>query len=725
MSFISAALSLAARGFHVFPVVPDSKLPAIDAFPVLASRDPEQIKRWWIDPVMGEEQPYNVGISTSAFGDNAALVVIDIDNKGDKHGDQELLKLELSGLDFPPTFTQLTPTGGRHLVYQSPRAVTQGVNRLAPGLDIRSAGGYIVGEGSELSGRFYSANTLLPAEAPSWLIEKLGVAADKKTAAVVHKPASIDQDAAAKRASDFLSRLAPATAGGRNHAGFAAAAKLKDFGVSETTALYLMASEWKCEPALEGEELAHVVRSAYKYGKDDVGSSAPEVEFSEIGDDDEKLHPFRQINKDFAFVVAGGGSHILWETKGPKNEFRLEHLALQAFHQMHASWHMAIGDGKVRPVTELWMKSPDRRSYDGICFMPGLDAPPRFYNLWRGFSVTPHKDGEPITAKASHALQSFLDHAKINVCRGDEALFKWLMGYFAHLIQKPWEKPLVAIVFRGKKGVGKNALIERVGELINNHFMVTSDKRYLLGNFNGYLEHTLMMVLDEAFWSGDKQAEGILKNLITGKMHIIEHKGKEPYSVENCTRVAIIGNEDWLVPASQDERRFAVFDVGEGRKQDRSFFHRMREGMQAGGYRLLLRYFLDFDLNQVDVNAAPATAALMDQKVASLDPFFQWWLECLTEGRIVGSEMSMDWPTEFEKDRFRNAFVKENRERQIRSRLPDAGKIGRLLAACAPSVDVNARSTLNGDRIRLYRFPSLAQARLEWERFIGHEVQWE
>src|SRR5690606_13114237 len=147
---------------------------------------------------------------------------------------------------------------------------------------------------------------------------------------------------------------------------------------------------------------------------------------------------------------------------------------------------------------------------------------------------------------------------------------------------------------RGGKGTGKNALVDRVGYLLGNHYLLTSNRRYLVGNFNGHLEHCLLFALDEAFWSGDKQAEGQLKDLITGSHHVIEHKGKEPYSVENCTRIVIIGNEEWLVPSSHDERRFAVFHVGDGRKQDRAFFQAMREGMERGGYRLLLRYLLDY-----------------------------------------------------------------------------------------------------------------------------------
>ena len=36
--------------------------------------------------------------------------------------------------------------------------------------------------------------------------------------------------------------------------------------------------------------------------------------------------------------------------------------------------------------------------------------------------------------------------------------------------------------------------------------------------------------------------------------------------------------------ATDDERRYAVFHLGEGRMQDRKFFHDMRVGMEQGGY---------------------------------------------------------------------------------------------------------------------------------------------
>lgn len=338
-----------------------------------------------------------------------------------------------------------------------------------------------------------------------------------------------------------------------------------------------------------------------------------------------------------------------------------------------------------------------------------------FYNLWRGFAVEP--DPVPTSPEAKVALDSFLTHAKDNVCNGSDALYRWLIGYFAHLVQRPWEKPLVALVFKGGKGVGKNALIERIGALLGGHFLVTSNRRYLVGNFNGHLENCLLFALDEAFWSGDKQAEGIIKDLITGKQHVVEHKGKEPYTVDNRTRICIIGNEEWLIPASHDERRFAVFEVGDGRKQDLPYFEAMRVGMERGGYRLLLAHLQSYDLDGLSFNAAPSTKALLDQKHATLEPFPQWWLACLAEGRLAGGDFD-GWPAEAECERLRGAFRRYARERNIKSRGPDDRFIGRDLKAWG----VGHKKTRQAGYV--YVLPTLAEARAKWSAWIGHEVEW-
>jgi Bifunctional DNA primase/polymerase, N-terminal/Family of unknown function (DUF5906) len=731
---IDSALA-AAKLFHVFPLEPGSKLPHIDDFPHRASRDPEVIAQWWTCPVTDLLQDYNIGISTTH-----GLLVVDVDNKNGKNGDDELLKLELQGFDLPPTYEQVTPTGGRHLIYAVHTPVKQGANVLGPGLDVRSKGGYIVGAGSEVAAGTYTAIERLIAPAPQWLIDRCGKAVERTQ--IGHDPAQIgkiDQDRATRRAVEYLA-TAPLAIEGKSgdQTTYQVAARLKDFGVDAAAAFELMHEQWnrRCSPPWDADELIQKVENAYRYGQEPVGAAAPETQFPPItgdvprdsgisgsragSDSPGDAHPFQILNAEYAFVIAGGGHHILWETQDEHGRDRLEHLNIASFHAKHAAWFMQIG-GKSKSVTELWMTDKNRRSFDGLCFAPGLLAPPRFYNLWRGFSVEPAKE----SYEGSVPLKMFLEHAFANVCNGVAALFKWLIGYFAHMVQRPWEKPLTALVFRGGKGVGKNALVDCVGALLGNHYLLASNRRYLVSNFNGHLENCLFFVLDEAFWSGDKQAEGVLKDLITGKTHVVEHKGEKPYTVDNRTRIAIIGNEDWIIPASHDERRFAVFDVGDGRKQDRRFFQTMREGMEAGGYALLLRYLLDYDLAGLDLNEAPHTKALLEQKHASLEPLDQWWLDCLTEGYLVGGDFDGQWPEEVSTERFRRAFGKYLRDRNIRSRMPDSRTIGRMVKRCIPSA---TRYRIREDKDTLgyaYKLPALEAARLDWSTHIGHEVNWE
>lgn len=717
---LESALRLAANGFFVFPLYPGGKTPAHKGWQDEATRDHIQIRAWF------EHNDFNVGVFTGKYGDGSkALLVVDIDNKGAKRGDDELIRLELEGLDLPATRETTTPTGGRHLYFEVDEPVKQGANVLAQGLDIRSRGGFVVGPGSVTKDGAYVEISRAVAPSPQWLVDRCGRGRARRQGGDTSLPAGLDAERANQRAIAYLRGDAPVAVEGQggDQTTYQVACRVKDFGLSQVAAFEVMADHWnpRCSPPWDDDDLRAKIRNAYSYGLEPPGVAAPEIEFGTQAVSS-ALHPFDKLNKEYAFVLSGGAHHILWETTNATGGYDLVHLNEQSFHKKFASERIQVGD-KSLPLTSEWIKYPKRRTYDGIVFMPQQRAPARFFNLWRGFSCAPWPDDKPVTPEAQESVDMFLAHARENVCNGDSKLFNWLMGYFAHLIQRPWEKPLVALVFRGEKGVGKNALIERVGALLGGHFLVTSNRRYLVGNFNGHLENCLMFVLDEAFWSGDKQAEGVLKDLITGKHHVIEHKGKEHYLVDNRTRVAIIGNEEWIVPASADERRFAVFDVGPGRKQDRDFFRAMREQMEAGGYPLLLRTLQRWRIGDIDVDAAPSTGALLDQKHASLEPLHKWWHLCLYEGRIVASDFAAGWTETIDCDRFRAAFHRWCREHNHRGRFIDERSIGRELRKACPSVE-HVRAPGEGGARYAYRVPSLAGCRAEWDRFIQHKSVW-
>jgi hypothetical protein len=125
-----------------------------------------------------------------------------------------------------------------------------------------------------------------------------------------------------------------------------------------------------------------------------------------------------------------------------------------------------------------------------------------------------------------------------------------------------------SLVLRGKQGVGKTKVGEVFGRLLRPHYLLVADPRYITGRFNARMISLLLLHADEAFWAGDKQAEGKLKDLVTGDWHPIEFKGVDPIPIRNYVRLLVTGNPDWLVPAAMEERRIAVLDVGDEQREN-------------------------------------------------------------------------------------------------------------------------------------------------------------
>lgn len=717
MDKVETAIELARLGFNIFPLLFNSKVPAISGFPERATRDEVQLRKWW-----SVNKNRNIGISTTRFWEDEALFVIDVDNKPGKNGDASILELEINGKSFPRTREHSTASGGRHIIYRTPHPLKQGVNVFGNGLDTRSKGGYIVAPGSTIDDKTYAVvrdETVAPA--PDWIVGSVDRADTTPARASIVLP-NIDADKAEARGVNYMKSLGWSHVGSRNDDLFRIAARLKDLGCNPDQALWLIIEHWKCDTETDDDKIMQIVANAFRYGKEPQGSSAPEAVFDAIaprGDGDEPvaLHPLDAVNVDHAFVLNGG--YVFKERIHPIGQYLLIDRYNQSnFFANFANREFMIGN-KATTLAKAWWSWPDRRSFEDVVFAPESVLPPQYYNVWRGFSYAPADTPD------HPSVRMFKEHALENVCAGDMKLFNWLMGFFAHVIQKPMEKPLVAPVFRGGKGVGKNALVERVGALLLRHFIVADDNRYLIGNFNSYLETCLMLVLDEACWAGDKKAEGRLKGLITGTYHNIERKGHEPYQALNLTRVVIIGNEDWLVPASEDERRFAVFDVGDKRKQDREFFYNMRVGMEDGGYRHLLRYLLDFDLSSFDSNAAPNTPGLLRQKDESLGLIEGWWLDCLESDELIGGDFDGPLPARTATNRMMKAFHNAMKGQNVRSRLPGSKKFNATMSRIAPSLKYKKiHKPELGDHSYAYVHDGIEKLRADFDRFMKSNRDW-
>jgi hypothetical protein len=135
------------------------------------------------------------------------------------------------------------------------------------------------------------------------------------------------------------------------------------------------------------------------------------------------------------------------------------------------------------------------------------------------------------------------------VCSGDEALFAWVMGWFAQLVQRPDRTSSGRRSCSAARRAPARRSSAGSSAPARPHYALVADSRYIVGRFNAHLANCLMLQLDEATWGGDHAAAGKLKDLITGDYQYIEYKGKEPVTRANYVRLLVTGNNNWLVPA--------------------------------------------------------------------------------------------------------------------------------------------------------------------------------
>ena len=321
------------------------------------------------------------------------------------------------------------------------------------------------------------------------------------------------------------------------------------------------------------------------------------------------------MNQEFSLVIVGKDPVILWTRPDAGDDEEIRFITIAAFKTISAhAWTSVMTASRLKSVTFANDGSESQPQFFCrhriLSSADGQSGRPEYYNLWRGYSVAPASQG---------SCDVFKDHLLTNVCHGDDEAFHWLFAWFAQRLQEPRNKPGTAIVFRGGMGVGKTIVGQIFGSLMKRHYVPADDPRYIVGNFNMHMATCLFLQADEAVWAGDKHAEGRLKGLITSTVQMIEAKGVDPVKLDNHLRLMMTSNSDWVVPAGKDERRFAIFDVAPHCAQRHEYFAEMLREMETGGRERLLYELLAFDLTTVNLRTIPKTAALLEQKIHSLD----------------------------------------------------------------------------------------------------------
>jgi len=285
------------------------------------------------------------------------------------------------------------------------------------------------------------------------------------------------------------------------------------------------------------------------------------------------------------------------------------------------------------------------------------------------------------------------------MCAGDEASYSYLVGWMAHLFQRPDIKPNVAIVLKSVEGTGKGTMAEPLLTILGPHGNKTNGAYAIASRFNGTLASRLFIFADEVDLT-DKHVADRLKGIISETTVNLERKGLEIEPLPNYCRLIFASNHTRVLNAGIRERRYLVLEPSDEKAQDSAYFRNLWAWIHDGGAAKLLHYLLQVDISEFDPYKCPQTKALIAEKLANLSGVNRFFYGEIMKpepfagkARIYAHELIDD-------------FVAWSADEETKISKPAARNlIGRMMSRL--SIDVMGRSDRGGGKY--YDLPSRSE----------------
>jgi hypothetical protein len=378
-------------------------------------------------------------------------------------------------------------------------------------------------------------------------------------------------------------------------------------------------------------------------------------------------------------------------------------------------------------IKQFW-RNPNTKVYTGVAFHP-IEKDPNILNLWVPSPVVPRKGD-------FSAIRAFLFDV---ICGSNKETYHYVFRYLAHMLQKPEEKPGIAIVLMGGQGVGKGMFFQLLRKLWPSTTLQTADVKRVVIGFNVDLERAFVTCLDEALFSGDKGSAERLKSLITEPFIQIEQKYEPQRSIRSIHRFFFATNNDHFAQTDRDDRRMVYIRVSDVKKQDFEYFKSLAAAFKDPHVLSAFVYdLLKEDLQSFNVRKRPLTSEHAIQKIKSLSGFERYWFEVLiagdlggtspktmglysqsevwSEGRFIGTSMLLDLVRHADPQLSRYGILQEASVNAF---------IKKLCPAALPkrrnvSTGVGGKAPQRG-----FDLPDLAQAREDFLQYLGISFDWE
>jgi Family of unknown function (DUF5906) len=414
-----------------------------------------------------------------------------------------------------------------------------------------------------------------------------------------------------------------------------------------------------------------------------------------------------EMNDKHAVISNLGGKCVVMEwipsviTSGGKE---LAYQSFTAFKERYLNRYVQIGHQNHASLGPYWLSHPHRRQYEGLDLVPNGPSllPGNYLNLWRGWGVDPKKGSWRLIER--HIIEV--------LANGDQRFEDYIKRSTAWKFQNPALPTEVVLALLGGKGAGKGAWGKILMTIFGQHALQIFSSDHLCGKHNAHLQNKLFLFLDEAMWAGDKDAERVLKGATTEKWIMIEPKGINAFQWVNHLGIYMSGNDKWIVPASHDERRYAVNRINERWKQNPDYFRPLFEEIEGGGPAAMLYDMLRMDLEGWHPrDHVPQTKALIEQKLLGLTGLEQWYVHLLNVGEL---------PNPYAKNpRFvlSESLMDSAKAHNPRNRYVTNDELGRFMR------EMGCEHKSNGKKWG-WIVPPLLEAREDWAIRAGKDWEW-
>ena len=298
------------------------------------------------------------------------------------------------------------------------------------------------------------------------------------------------------------------------------------------------------------------------------------------------------------------------------------------------AWYAHRTGGKA--IVPMLVTSEDLRKVHNIQTIPGnvneivTSGKRKIFNVWAGRPILEDisEDGDPIPIIEGH-IRSLVD--------GDPEAYDHLTRYIAWCVRKPGHKIKHAVVLGGIQGIGKSFIKVMMEVLMGQENVHPVSNSEIKEKFNGWIESTELVFVEELMAQGKLEIANRLKPLITEDKITIRRMRTDPYNIDNYANIIAFTNHENAMVLDDDDRRYWVWmsKTSKEEKPPPEYFDKLFETLKI--YPKSISKWLDtIDISNFNPHAKPPQTSAKDIMTAYSKPMIEHFIESRIDEE--------DWP---------------------------------------------------------------------------------